>query len=349
MNNSKSQSGFVMLLFVVILVVGATSYFVGNVKNYSAIFTLNKDLEERTELDDIKDQLLLYAMNFSELYANTSTSPYPNHPAVIRPGPGYLPCPYNRSTGAMSGDCSNYVVNAGADHTANPGYVIGFLPPKVSSRFFYFLGNYIPESSKNDYLLVVDERFVYQNSFYNFTGANATFRFAPLNDLLRIPFVTPAQTPVLRLNDDGKEYVALIIKPGGPNVYPAPPAVPTLDQTSLRPAPAGLPVDLSGYLDQQFTDPALTIAAPNDNQDGDFQFYTAGKDSLGVERFGVNDIIIGITYQEWQDAVKDRICAQQTQLMGTSPTVNFWFNVYAPGTNPTGSNWRGRVASGFCL
>ena len=343
MNNSKSQSGFVMLLFVVILVVGATFYFVGNVKNYSAIFTLNKDLEERTELEEIKDQLLLYAMNFSELYANTTTSPYPNHRTVVRPGPGYFPCPYDLNTGLIAATCANYVIGAGG----SPSYVAGFLPPGIRGRLFYFLGNYIPEQRINDYLLLVDERFVYHNSNYNSVGVNSTNRFAPLNDQL-IPL------PVLRLNDDGKEYVALIIRPGSANVYPAPPAAPILDQTTFRPVPiqvptAGSPLNLNGYLDRQFTDPALTVAAPNNNQDGDFQFYTAGKDALGVERFGVNDIIIGITYQEWQDAVKDRICAQRLQLMGTSPTVNFWFNAYDPVTNPTGSNWRGRVASGFCL
>lgn len=322
----KQQSGFIMILLVVILVVGATTYFVGVTNNLSWQFKNDSKLRELDELNHIKKQLLLYASNFSELYANASTSPHDNLTSNLRPAPGYLPCPFDRVANSISSDCVSYTVDPSG--VGEPGYIAGFLPPGITTRLFHFAGDYFPEANHyKNYILIIDERFAYKNSHYH---SGVIDRFSPLNDNLPVD-------PVLRLNDNPtKKYVALVVSAGLANKYTGQ----DQNNASLRPAPTGFPLNLNGYLDKRFSDEAMSIAV-NNNQDGDFQFYSAGQGN-----FGVNDVIVGITYEEWQDAVRDSVCSRKVRLVSATAT-NFWFETYHSATNPSGAGWRGRLGA-FC-
>lgn len=302
----NKQSGLIMVLLVAILLIGATSYFVGTTKSFSWWHNDKIKHEELDNLYQIKRQLLLFGSVFTELYG-VNNGGDPKISALV-PSPGYLPCPFNRVSGTVSVNCKSYVASS------SPGYAIGFLPAKITNRNFYFLGNYVPETTNQDYILVLDERFGYSNNRYstNLVGGVTTNRFAPLNDNL-------SPRPVLQLNDNGKEYVALIINPKSP----------LGSQASKRPASLVKPLDLSGYLD-------------TDNSDGDFKFYSAATDDAAA-----NDLIIGITYDEWQNAVKARICGQKEILIATENSVKFWFNAYSA-SNPSGAGWRNRLTAGFC-
>ena len=326
----KNQSGFIMLLLVVILALGAATYFGSVARNIAWENKNSKLLGNLDEVNQIKQQLLLYAANFTELYSNNNTSPYNLVSQNLQASPGYLPCPFDLTANTMAGQCEDYVLPTGiVDHEATPGYVQGFLPPGIASRLFYFAGNTTPNSNGKNYILLVDERFVYRNANFNTTGTIQTFRYAPLNNVLAIP-------PVLQLNDDGKNYVALIIDAGDPINYVS------QDQSTLRPASNTPGASLNGYLDRRFADVAQTVPV-NDNQDGDRRFYSASR-----RNYGVNDVVVGITYQEWQQAVKARICGQKDTLLATTDVGGFWFDAYNSATNPAGGDWRTQVNGGFC-
>ena len=351
-SNKNKQSGFILILVVVVLVVGASAYFVASTSNFSWKRQTNEQLEAIYELNQIKKQLLLFATNFSEIYANTALTS--NVSAGMQPSPGYLPCPYVIGGAGMSGSCQSYVVDPSAG--AGPGFVAGFLPPRIANRKFYFKGDYSPPvnpvpaggNAPTDYVILIDERFVYQNANYaaNMLSGTSTNRFAPLNDELTGASPSNTEPPVLRLNDDGKNYVALIVSTRGANIYPA------QNQATLRPAPvlgANPLASLFGYLDRRYIDSSLTTRQATDNQTADFQFYSARKGS-----FGVNDLIVGITYEQWQGAVWDRICGQKDNTFGlpsletSSTTSPSWYETYHVTNNPTGGSWRTRIAGGFC-
>ncbi len=341
MQNEKSQqSGFIVLLLVVILVVGAASYFGGVVRNLAWESQNSHLLNNLGDLNKIKRQLLLFTSNFPELYANKNVSPYNLQAEPMQASPGYLPCPFDRLAvpPAMANECSGYVVQPVAGtHEAHPGYVQGFLPPGISSRYFYFSGASYPEGrylspsrgNGHNYILLVDERFVYRNANFNSTGLVKTFRYAPLNNSLAV-------LPVLKLNDDGKDYVALLIDAGAAKKYPG------QNQVSLRPTSGVAGASLNGYLDKRFNNENLT-GAVNNNQDGDFKFYSASR-----QNYGVNDLVVGITYAEWMSAVKSRLCGQKLSLMASDPVANFWFNGFNVSGNPAGAGWRTVLAGGLC-
>lgn len=336
----KKQSGFILILLVVILLVGAVAYFVGATRNLAWQLSTESKFTELNELNKIKKQLLLFAFSFSELYSTNSSGNMLDSKKV--PAPGYLPCPYDVSVGNMSSECAGFVVDPSGtgNALANPGFVIGFLPAKVSSRYFYFLGNYVPQSSlASDYIMLVDERFVYKNSHYTSVSGSSIQRYSPLNNNL-INTGPANKKPVLRLNDDGNEYVALLIRSNSTNLYPA------QDQATLRPI-AGLtsanPLSrFYGHLDKRFSDAALTTEV-NGNQDNDFRFFSAAKGN-----YGVNDVIVGISYDEWINVVKDRVCSQRDSLNDSDADDGFWFDAYDSSNNRTGASWRGRVTNAFC-
>jgi len=86
------------------------------------------------------------------------------------------------------------------------------------------------------------------------------------------------------------------------------------------------------------THPSGTLTAVN--SDGD-RFYSTQPDSNG--RY---DLIVGITFAEWKNAISKRVCSEKSSLLNISTSTKHWFNDYHvndPNTSkniPTGSNWR---------
>ena len=89
---------------------------------------------------------------------------------------------------------------------------------------------------------------------------------------------------------------------------------------------------------------ALIIYAPKGlnaaNQDGDKEFVSRGLLNPGVE-----DLIVGITQDEWEEVVLRRVCNLRT-LLNTSSANNFWYRNYDSVNNPAGNSWENYFTSG---
>ncbi len=205
----RNQSGFVLGVIIVVMVLGATAFFGLYAQNW--LFQ-NQDQTRLTalhQLNDVKQQLLKYAQLQPELYlsdlkANTRT--YKESEKI--PGLGYLPCP------DLDGDGSVLEAETSCGHPRNisddtTGFVYGFLPVGFTTRNIFF-GGLAPKQ----FFYAVDERFVNGNNAYN---NGSTGRYAPLN-----PVLSPSQAPDAGaplpdgtppwINLNGREgYVALIV------------------------------------------------------------------------------------------------------------------------------------------
>ncbi len=306
----KQQSGFIMMVLVVIMVIGATAYFGGFGENL--MFHQKSKLAERDIADTLKvrEQLLRYAIFQPELYESDPTggTGYTLKALESIPAPGYLPCVDLDGDGevlAAETSCGNPTV--AGDNTT--GFVVGFLPTDFRTRNIFF-GGAVPKQ----FYYVLDERFANGNNVYH---NGSTGRFAPLN---------PDTQPQGRLSLNGKEgYVALIIAPGEP--------ITMQDGTVQDRTQAGDAVArIADYLDKRFDGSGNEI---NGNADGDRFFFSQAKNNLGI-----NDTIIGISFQEWQALMLNRVCSQKTRLEAIDPSEAFWFNAYNGITNPAGSDWR---------
>lgn len=306
----KQQSGFIMMVMVLILVVGATAYFGGfgeNLRFKQKAKLAAQDIDNSLK---IKEQLLRYAIFQPELYESDPTggTGYALKALDRIPAPGYFPCVDLDGDGevlAAETSCGNPTVT-GDDAT---GFVMGFLPTDFRTRNIFF-GGVAPKQ----FYYVLDERFANGNNLYH---NGSTGRFAPLN---------PALSPTGRLNLNGIEgYVALIIAPGQPMTMQ--------DGTVQDRTQAGDAVTrIADYLDKRFDGAGGEI---NGNVDGDRYFFSQAKSNLGI-----NDTVIGISFQQWQTLMLNRVCSQQSTLEAIASTEAFWFNAYHVTDNPAGSDWR---------
>lgn len=306
----KQQSGFIMMVFVVIMVIGATAYFGRFGENL--IFAHKVKLAERDIAATLKvrEQLLRYAIFQPELYESDPTggTGYALKAIENIPAPGYFPCVDLDGDGevlAAETSCGNPTVT-GDDAT---GFVVGFLPTDFRTRNIFF-GGLVPKQ----FYYVLDERFANGNNLYH---NGSTGRFAPLN---------PDTQPQGRLNLNGRDgYVVLIIAPGEP--------ITMQDGTVQDRSQAGDAVTrIADYLDKRFDGTGNEV---NGNADGDRFFFSQAKTNLGI-----NDTIIGISFQEWQTIMLNRVCSQSAALEATDPSEPFWFNAYDENDNPAGSDWR---------
>jgi hypothetical protein len=179
------ERGYIMILTLVVLIVGAGAWFASGSMNLASKRSFEVQEANSQKLNKIKQSLLTFSVLVPEIYQNDSVSPPPPLTSeYLVPGPGYLPCWDTNGDGAM--DCS---FTTGDYH---PHY----LPQSISLRHLFF-GDY-----PKHYYYVLDQKWAIQNSNYN---NGSTKRYAPLNSSL---------APELRLNDDGRKYVALIIYTG---------------------------------------------------------------------------------------------------------------------------------------
>ena len=323
---NKQQSGFIMMVMIVIMVVGAAAYF--GVFNENLIFKNKVKLTERDIANNLKirEQLLRYATFQPELYESDPTggTGYALKQINLVPGPGYFPCVDLNGDGevlAAETSCGN-PRDATDDST---GFAIGFLPVGFSTRNIFFGG-----LEAKQFYYVVDERFVNGNNLYN---NGSTGRYAPLNPALT-PAAAPDASPGLLLPDNTKPwlslngvegYVALIISPGKPMVMQ--------DGTVQdRTQPGDAVARMGDYLDKRFNASGTEL---NGNSDGDRFFFSQSKNNIGV-----NDTIVGITFEEWQSAMLKRVCFQRSDLEALDVNDPVWFNAYDSANNPAGSDWR---------
>lgn len=327
------QSGFIMMVMIVIMVVGAAAYFGGVGENLFKKNLTTDQLNRMKELQDIKEKLLEFALQHDQIYS-TVLKKTPNfYPANQVPGPGYLPCPDNVATELPDGQMSN---NCKSGLTTKNGFIHGFLPDEIKGRNFFFTQEFFkPFNTTNmnakRFYYVVHEQFVVNNPDYsntiNATSTNMN-RFAPLNNQF-----FPDSLTLLSL-DGSRHYIALLISPGKPQTFPDGPT-----QNQSNPAP-------QNFLDYGVEDPDksgnLVKINGNVNLDNsvDGQFYNRSRFN-NVDGVGVNDVIIGITLQEWQEAVRRRVENQKDWLCNQIDSgAPVWFNAYHPITNPVGGGWR---------
>lgn len=324
--NHSKQSGFILMVMLVLMLLGAAAYFGNYAKNYG--FTHRQHDVQKTlqELNLIKQQLLTYAVFQPELFqSNLVSNTVTNTEISNIPSPGYFPCPDMDGDGALSGaesPCSNPRV-IGNDAT---GFDYGFLPVQFKTRNFFLKG-----ISPKEFYYVVEDRFVNASGDYNNT---TTHRYAPLNATLTpssgpdsgSPAALPDNTlPWLQVNGSGN-YVVLIIAPGVPQTFP--------DGTSQdRTLSGDAKTVVRQYLDMRFDASGNKI--DNGNAAGTRFFYSGQQSSPTV-----NDIVVGITFDEWKAAMEARIKVQKSLLCNLSPGAAHWFNDYNAVSNPAGSNWR---------
>jgi len=262
------QRGYILIMTLVLLVVGAATWFSSGSLNLAEKRSYNVIQNRLEQMKKIKQELLIYASltpSIMQMDSSNSATVYPYNKV---PAPGYLPCWDTSGNGEI--DCS-----------FTPGdYHPHYLPYKISKRHFYFGEN------PKQYYYVLDQRFAIQNANYNNAS---TKRYAPLNHFNPSPYAS--LIPGLRLNNDGKNYVALII----------------------------------------FTNGGLDTA----NNDGDTNFV-----SKKLFNAGVDDIIVGITEEEWDATVLRHVCNLKDTFLTTAASTPFWFNDYDSVNNPTGSSWR---------
>lgn len=291
------EAGFVMMILLVIMVVGASVYFGNFAENFRFQNQNSNYQKEISRLNKIKQKLLNYAVFQPEIFQQENNGN--NKDTSDIPSPGYFMCPDMDGDGSLSGETTC------GDSAA--GFTYGFLPTGIVTRNIFF-----PEVSPREYYFVVADKFHWGNTDYN----SPKNRYAPLN--------TDVEAPNLKLDDNG-EYVVLIIYPGGAQNFPD-----GFSQDRAQPGDAQTVVQ--NYLDRRFDSNHQQL---NGNADGDEFFYSNAKANLTI-----NDIVVGITFEEWKLAVKQRIDLERIKLCGIAAEENHWFNAYDATDNPVGAGWR---------
>ena len=198
----KQQGGFIVLMGMLMLVVGAAVWF-GNIGNMrTEMMVITQENAQSRALQYLKSKMLAYAVFQPELFGTESGSTTLQTSDKV-PGPGYFPCPDSNGDGVSNAPCGSGVP-----------MVIGRVPVQISSRRFGFLDQV---TDKSAYWFAVDSRFLVQNTDYNNAGAPLAFklrRFSPLNT--NEPDFTDLTTSELLTLDDRSGIVMVIFYAGEP-------------------------------------------------------------------------------------------------------------------------------------
>lgn len=316
------------------MVIGSAAYFGNHLVNTGFQRDSKEYREDVVKLNGIKKKLLDFAVMQPEFYQSDLVSgSVVNKTTDKVPAPGYFPCPDLDGDGALNSGGESSCGSARDVGDDSTGFDYGFLPYQITSRNFY-----IPEASPVNannpepyYYYVVADRFVHSNPAYN---NPATSRYAPLNPTLA-PAVAPDSPPPAGLADgtlpwlslDGQSgYVVLIIASGRPKAFP--------DGTIQDRTTAGDAKAVVGhYLDMRFDEDGNKI--DNGNAAGDRFFYSNANENISI-----NDVVVGITFDEWEEAIRHRIEKQQAALCAIDVNEPHWFNEYDAVNNPVGTGWR---------
>ena len=284
---ASKQSGFVILMALLVLVLGAALWFgsTGNVGSEKM-----KDVKQKAyiaDLERVKERMLTYAILNPELFDRSTEVPLFTDNDL--PGPGYFPCP------DVDGDSDS---DTGNDCTISGNlYAMGWVPQKVVARNFSFLPSE-QELENKRFWFATDARFLVDGQ-YAYGGSK---RFAPLN--INTPaLVDPTgasfcdEEPVSAncvppLSLDGKEDIVMVL------FYAGEPNPSEQNRTLHSPALFLASDEIGQYLEQ----PSLAIPpnSVNHTQTGVFVSQDSGAGFF-------NDYAIAITREEWNAAVLSRV------------------------------------------
>lgn len=197
-NLPKKQSGFIILLGMLMLVLGAATWFGA----YSQIKAKTAEIQANDwhvkHLHRIKERMLAYAVLHPELYSS----------AQHIPGVGYFPCPDENNDGQADSICGDD--EADIDQL----FVFGRVPYQISTRNYNFLDGHYDEANgqgvNNDlYWFAYDARFV--NNSETFDG-----RYSELTTRLSDRVLDLSGNESAPLTLDNKEGVVMVLIYAGP-------------------------------------------------------------------------------------------------------------------------------------
>ncbi len=321
----SKQSGFVILMGLLVLILGAAVWYGSTGNLTSEKMKLAEQKSYVTELERIKERMLTYAILNPELFDEGASD-------TSIPGPGYFPCPDIDGDGDSDtgGDCS----------VSGNLYAMGWIPQRIVGRSFSFLPSG-QELENKRYWFAVDARFLVDGQYSYGTLSN---RFAPLN--IHTPsLVDPAADPSLDpspcdettglavpatcvppLTLDGKRDIVMVLFYAGE-------ANPLTQSRTLDIGASNAASKISEYLEQ----PSMVIPSSSASHTLTGTFISQSSDSGFF-----NDYAIAITREEWNAAVLSRVAKDEMDAAGNigsdgvpdlcylvDPAVkqkNSWFN-----------------------
>ena len=262
------QSGFVVLMGLLILVLGASAWFGSLGSLYSEGMKLTNQSDDVRSLEKIKDKMLTYALLYPELFRDGNDTP----------GPGYFPCPDTTGDGQSNGGCV----------AGNSLFVIGMVPQRITARQFSFL----PSNQENRrYWFVVDSRYLNRSprlgSLNSLTSNLVDTTGAPefCNDPnTGLPSVILPSTCVAPITLDGRGDIVMILFYAGDALN---------QQRGSLPVGAGF---VDAHIGQFLEQPALpAVGEP------------ASFVSVGLNPDVFNDRVVTITRDEWNATMLSRV------------------------------------------
>jgi len=279
------QSGFVILMGLLIIVLGAAAWYASTSGGKSAEMRADFQTEYIAELQHVKERMLTYALLNPEIFDQGDTS---------NPGPGYFPCPDITGDGDSDtgGDCSS----------STSLYGIGWVPQKIIDKRFSFLRSSQDYINKR-YWFAVDTRFLVDGAKYSY--GSVSNRFAPLNintpslvDTTGASYcdgttgnpVTSTCVPPLTL--DGKEDIVMVLFYAGESLSEG-----LFNERNIDDKSAAERIEY--FLEQ----PSMNVPASSDSLPAvSGHFISKGN---GVDPF--NDYVIAITREEWNATMLSRV------------------------------------------
>ncbi|WP_294948201.1 hypothetical protein [Sulfurivirga sp.] len=354
------QQGWAVLLFI--LVMGLITLLALNLlgKKPGTEAKLAQGVNVLQALETAKRRLLTHAMLSPELYVSRDNSGTVDYYSMKRMGGlGFLPCPDFNSDGAPDSTCGNprVITYAGGvySHDKTTGITnnklsgtikTGLLPHAIVSRNFYIY------PQKFSFYYVVDERFTIFNNRYDVNSAESsvnTTLISAADKYVTRPPVSSVMDIQEWLSTGAKDY--LLAKNESNNYH-------TLFTTSGVSATPYL-LNSASKADQNILLPYLNIDLndPNENRANERNSYVAviiwpGPDGKlapenadGDDTFANSgdDIVVGISFREWKQAMRDRLCSERayyTDFLGASTSGKHWILPYNSALNPIGQNWR---------
>lgn len=188
---NKNQSGFIVLLIMLILVLGAAAVF-GTISSLrEEEMKIEIQNENIRELNRIKDKMLAFAVLQPEIFYTEVSSGVADFSNI--PGPGYFPCPDTDGDGLPNdGYDKDGTLITGNLCGSTSTFVTGKIPVKSSDNRFTFIDN--PRNA-NRFWFSVDSRYVTHNQI-------VSHRYLPLN----------ADSPsIANLTLDGRTDIVMVL------------------------------------------------------------------------------------------------------------------------------------------
>lgn len=312
------QKGFVSILLVAILTSVVALWVSTQHQSLISYFKTEQIDERYLALKSAKQKLLQFAILQPEIYQTNSDSKL--LPAGEVPSIGYFPCPDLDGDGRLL--VSETMCGRKYDATSPYPEKTGFAPdPERDEGVMDCNGSapcmgFLPSIFKS--------RFVY-------FGPAKRFYFV-LDE--RFAFQNP------NYNSGESQYFAPLSKA----------EIDRQSQIATDPVPVGLSLDnTDGYV-------AILIDAGDDglnseNSDGD-RFFRSAASSTSMKQVKEADLVLGISYQEWQKLVVRRLCVASQRWQGISAdferlkdSTPHWANPYNASINSYGSGIKSWVGS----